>query len=157
MEAIVKRAAGLLQVSATPTGIREIACRGRTPRVGLRLLRRARDFAQVRSEGVITEDTAREALALMDIDDLGLDADRRVGPHHPRLPRRTGGAGDDRRVPQRGIRHHHGCGRALSAPARLPRTHARGRVATRKAYEHLGEPYPEHAEQPGLFNEQGGH
>ncbi len=159
MEAIVARAARLLQVSITPEGIREIARRGRgTPRVALRLLRRVRDFAQVRSEGTITADTAREALALMDIDDLGLDA-------------------LDRGVLGRIIRDFRGgpvgletIAAALSEESDtimdvvepyllqlgfLERT-PRGRVATRKAYEHLGEPYPESAEQPGLFNEQNG-
>jgi Holliday junction DNA helicase RuvB len=60
--------------------VREIARRARgTPRVALRLLRRVRDFAQVRAEGRITEGVAADALALLEIDELGLDeADRRV-------------------------------------------------------------------------------
>ena len=57
-----------------------MACRARgTPRVALRLLRRVRDFAQVRADGKITEGVASEALALLEIDELGLDnADRKV-------------------------------------------------------------------------------
>ena len=80
MEAIVRRAAGLLRVAIEPEGITEIARRARgTPRVALRLLRRVRDFAEVRADGHITRTVAREALALLDVDDLGLDdADRRV-------------------------------------------------------------------------------
>lgn len=80
MVTIVKRAADLLQVKSDPAGIREIARRGRgTPRIALRLLRRVRDYAQVRSHGAIAEDTAKEALDLLNIDPLGLDdVDRRV-------------------------------------------------------------------------------
>ena len=77
---IIERAAGLLEVPIEPEGTIEIAARSRgTPRVALRLLRRVRDYAQVRADGVITEAVARESLALMEIDELGLDdIDRRV-------------------------------------------------------------------------------
>jgi len=80
MIAIVERAAQVLQVAIDEAGIREIASRARgTPRVALRLLRRVRDFAQVRADGRITRPIARDALSLLDIDELGLDdADRRV-------------------------------------------------------------------------------
>jgi Holliday junction DNA helicase RuvB len=80
MQAIVVRAAALLQVQIDQQGILEIACRARgTPRVAIRLLRRVRDFAEVRADGQITQPVAAEALALMEIDQLGLDdADRRV-------------------------------------------------------------------------------
>jgi len=80
MEAIVRRGSNLLDVETEPGGIHEIALRARgTPRVALRLLRRVRDFAQVRAEGRITKPVANEALALLEIDELGLDeADRRV-------------------------------------------------------------------------------
>lgn len=80
MAAIVTRAAGLLEVEINEGGVDEIACRARgTPRVALRLLRRVRDYAQVRAEGHITRPVASKALALLEIDDLGLDdADRRV-------------------------------------------------------------------------------
>jgi Holliday junction DNA helicase RuvB len=80
MEAIVRRGADLLDVPTEPEGVHEIALRARgTPRVALRLLRRVRDFAQVRAEGRITQSVAGEALALLEIDELGLDeADRRV-------------------------------------------------------------------------------
>jgi Holliday junction DNA helicase RuvB len=157
MESIVQRAAGLLQVPGTPDGIREIARRGRgTPRVGLRLLRRVRDYAQVRANGTISADVAREALALLEVDDLGLDA-------------------LDRQVLLRLIRDFRGGPVGLETIAAslseepdtimdvvepyllqlgfLDRT-PRGRMATRRAYEHLGESYPEPAEQPALFNEE---
>lgn len=80
MESIVSRAAMRLEVQTENDGIREIARRARgTPRVALRLLRRVRDFAQVRANGTITAQVADDALNLMDVDSLGLDdMDRRV-------------------------------------------------------------------------------
>ncbi|OQA42344.1 MAG: Holliday junction ATP-dependent DNA helicase RuvB [Chloroflexi bacterium ADurb.Bin325] len=156
MEAIVGRAARLLQAPITPDGVTEVARRGRgTPRVALRLLRRVRDYAQVRSDGIINQQMAHEALALLEIDELGLDA-------------------LDRQVIGRIIRDFRGGPVGLETIAAslseepdtimdvvepyllqlgfLDRT-PRGRVATRRAYEHMGEPYPESAEQPGLFQE----
>ena len=80
MKTIVARAADILEVVIDSEGVEEIACRARgTPRVALRLLRRVRDYAEVRADGNITRPVAMEALALLDIDDLGLDdSDRRV-------------------------------------------------------------------------------
>jgi holliday junction DNA helicase RuvB len=80
LETIVDRAADALNVPLEPEGRAEIARRGRgTPRVALRLLRRVRDYAQVRGDGVITEGISDEALALLEIDAKGLDdLDRRV-------------------------------------------------------------------------------
>ncbi|MGA9532345.1 MAG: Holliday junction branch migration DNA helicase RuvB [Anaerolineales bacterium] len=80
MEKIVRRASRILDVEIETDGVAEIACRARgTPRVALRLLRRVRDYAQVRASGVITQPVASEALELLEIDDLGLDdSDRRV-------------------------------------------------------------------------------
>lgn len=80
MRKIVIRAAGKLKTPIEPDGVDEIARRARgTPRVALRLLRRVRDFAQVRGNGIITQTIARDALKLMDVDELGLDdIDRRV-------------------------------------------------------------------------------
>jgi holliday junction DNA helicase RuvB len=74
LELIVKRTAEVLKVVITPDGARELACRARgTPRVANRLLRRVRDFAQVRADGEITRDVAREALQLLEVDQYGLD------------------------------------------------------------------------------------
>lgn len=71
---IVHRSAGILQVDAMEDGILEIARRSRgTPRIANRILKRVRDFAQVRAEGVITRDVAREGLSMLDVDELGLD------------------------------------------------------------------------------------
>lgn len=80
LAAIVRRSAGILGIEAEPDGILEIARRSRgTPRIANRMLKRVRDYAQVRAGGVITRDAAREALALLDVDELGLDkVDRNV-------------------------------------------------------------------------------
>jgi Holliday junction DNA helicase RuvB len=74
LELIVHRTADVLKVEIQTQGAREIARRSRgTPRVANRLLRRVRDYAQVRADGVITEDVARAALAMLDVDQFGLD------------------------------------------------------------------------------------
>ncbi|MFN8591289.1 MAG: Holliday junction branch migration DNA helicase RuvB [Thermomicrobiales bacterium] len=80
MEEIVVRSAGVLGVPITPEGARSLALRARgTPRVANRLLKRARDFAEVRGEGAITDELAADALRMLDIDHLGLDdVDRRI-------------------------------------------------------------------------------
>jgi Holliday junction DNA helicase RuvB len=80
MQSIVHRAARVLGVVTDTEGVDEIARRGRgTPRVALRLLRRVRDYAQVRAEGNITRQVAKDALDLLNVDPLGLDEmDRRV-------------------------------------------------------------------------------
>ena len=72
--AIIRRNAAILRVPLDDEGAADIARRSRgTPRVANRLLRRVRDYAQVRADGVITGGVAREALARLDVDDLGLD------------------------------------------------------------------------------------
>ena len=74
MSSIVRRSAGILGVEADDEGILEIARRSRgTPRIANRMLRRVRDYAQIRADGVITRSVAREALNMMDVDELGLD------------------------------------------------------------------------------------
>jgi Holliday junction DNA helicase RuvB len=71
---IVRRSAGLLGVEATEEGAEELARRARgTPRVANRLLRRVRDYAQVRADGVIDVDVAGAALEMLDVDEYGLD------------------------------------------------------------------------------------
>ena len=70
----MRRSAGLLEVPLQPEGSREISLRSRgTPRIANRLLRRVRDFAQVRADGVVTRDLARPALELFEVDESGLD------------------------------------------------------------------------------------
>ena len=80
MEEIVRRSARILGVPIDEAAIQEIARRSRgTPRVANRLLRRVRDFAQVRADGTITPDVAQAALRLLEVDDQGFDeADRRL-------------------------------------------------------------------------------
>ncbi len=74
MEAIVARSAGILKVETHKGGIGEIACRARgTPRVANRLLKRVRDYAQVKAAGVITKEVSIEALTKLEVDRIGLD------------------------------------------------------------------------------------
>ena len=74
LEQIVRRSAGILEVGIEPDGARELAKRSRgTPRVANRLLRRVRDYAQVRAQGVVTGAVAAEALARLNVDEYGLD------------------------------------------------------------------------------------
>ena len=80
LQKIVERSAGILNIGIESSGAAEIAKRSRgTPRIANRMLRRVRDFAQVRAEGVITREVADEALTRLEVDHLGLDAlDRRM-------------------------------------------------------------------------------
>lgn len=80
LKIILKRSAAVLQVEMEEGGAEEIARRSRgTPRLANRMLKRVRDFAQVRYDGVITEEVARFALDLLDIDKVGLDqTDRKM-------------------------------------------------------------------------------
>jgi Holliday junction DNA helicase RuvB len=74
LERIVARSAGILEVEVSAEGAVEIATRSRgTPRIANRLLRRVRDFAAVRADGVVDAGTAREALVVFEVDDAGLD------------------------------------------------------------------------------------
>lgn len=77
---IVKRSAGILDIAISPDGAYEIARRSRgTPRIANRLLKRVRDYAQVKGDGEITRDIADAALRMLEIDELGLDnTDRRM-------------------------------------------------------------------------------
>lgn len=74
LSSIVVRSAGLLDVEIDEEGAAEIASRSRgTPRIANRFLKRVRDFAQIRANGKITVDVAKEALKMMEVDELGLD------------------------------------------------------------------------------------
>ena len=156
MHDIVRRGTDLLGINAEPSGIDEIARRARgTPRVALRLLRRVRDYAQVRLDGRITADGAIDALNLLNVDASGLDE-------------------VDRRVLKTVIQKYDGGPVGLNTIAAsiseepdtimdvvepyllqlgfLERT-PQGRVATRLAYEHLGLSLRPESQQPGLFND----
>lgn len=80
IEQILQRSAKILRIDSKPNGLELIASRARfTPRVANRLLKRVRDYAQVKGQGIITEDIAKEALAMLEIDDMGLEpADRNI-------------------------------------------------------------------------------
>jgi holliday junction DNA helicase RuvB len=80
IEEIVRRSARILGVTIEPDASRELACRSRgTPRIANRLLRRVRDYAQVRADGHITGDVARAGLKLLEVDDRGFDeVDRKL-------------------------------------------------------------------------------
>ena len=80
LEVIVRRSAEILNAPITTSGAQEIAKRSRgTPRIANRLLKRTRDFAEVRGDGQITDSIARDALLLLDVDEHGFDeTDRRI-------------------------------------------------------------------------------
>ena len=76
---IVTRSAGILGIDIEPSGATEIASRSRgTPRIANRLLRRVRDYAQIRADGIINRKTADEALRMLEVDSLGLDKSDRT-------------------------------------------------------------------------------
>ncbi len=80
IERILERSSKILQIESEPEGLKIIAIRARfTPRVANRLLKRVRDYAQVKGRGIITETIAKEALDMLEIDDMGLElADRNI-------------------------------------------------------------------------------
>ena len=74
LQQIIMHSARILDVEIEPAGAKEMARRSRgTPRLANRILKRVRDFAQVKYDGIITEEVARTALDLMDVDKMGLD------------------------------------------------------------------------------------
>jgi len=161
LDLIVRRSAGLLGVDLTDGGAAEIASRSRgTPRIANRLLRRVRDYAQVRADGVVTLDLAHRALDLYEVDRSGLDRlDRAVLDV---LCRRFGGGpvgvstlavavGEERETVEEVAEPF------LVRSGFLART-PRGRVATPAAWQHLGlavparAPFGGAADEPGLFD-----
>lgn len=152
MEAIVRRSARILQVAIDEGGAQEIARRARgTPRVANRLLKRVRDYAQVRADGVITGGVAKKSLALLEVDELGLDEiDRRV---LLTIIEKFGGGPVGLETIAAAISEEADTIMDVYEPyllqlGFLDRT-PRGRVATKLAYEHLSIPYEEG--QPKLF------
>jgi Holliday junction DNA helicase RuvB len=146
MKAVVGRAAGLLKVPVEESGVKEIARRARgTPRVALRLLRRVRDYAQVRADGTVTEAVAREALDLLAVDPLGLDdVDRRV--LRTIIEKYNGGPVGLNTIAA-SISEEQDTIMDVVEPyllqlGFLDRT-PQGRIATKSAYEHLGLEYTE--------------
>ena len=141
MEAILARSVRILGIEAEPGGLAELAKRSRgTPRVANRLLRRVRDYAQVVADNVITQDVALEALARLEVDHLGLDEiDHKV--LHTLVEKFNGGpVGLDTLAAS--ISEEADTIMDVYEPyllqlGFLDRT-PRGRLATQRAYEHLG-------------------
>ena len=144
LQQIIERSAGILGVSIEPDGAYEIASRSRgTPRIANRLLRRVRDFAMVRANGVITREVANQALLNLEVDELGLDAlDRRM--LRSIIEYYNGGpVGLDTlaaTINEEAVTLEDMYEPYLLQQGFLTRT-PRGRCVTRKAYEHLGIEY----------------
>ena len=152
---ILLRSAGILGVEVEREGARQIAARSRgTPRIANRLLKRVRDYAEVRAGGVITDDVAARALELFDIDHRGLDRmDRRV---LDQLCRHFGGGpvglstlavavGEEADTIEDVVEPF------LVQQGLLART-PRGRIATRTAFMHLDVPAPPNTDTVSLFD-----
>jgi Holliday junction DNA helicase RuvB len=155
IQTIVKRSAQILQVKIEPDALEEIASRARgTPRVANRLLKRVRDYAQVKAKGIGTKEVALEALGKLEVDPIGLDElDRKV--LHTIIEKFNGGPVGLETIAA-----------AISEDADtimdvyepyllqlgfLERT-PRGRTATRLAYQHLNIPYnKDKTNQQSLF------
>ena len=153
---VIRRGAGLLKVPCDEEGVLEIARRARgTPRIALRMLRRVRDFAEVKSTGQINKTIARTALDMMNVDAMGLDEiDRRVlltiidkyngGPVG--LNTIAASISEETDTVMDVIEPY------LLQLGFLDRT-AQGRLATALAYEHLGRKAPTRQAQPDLFTQ----
>ena len=153
---IVARSASILQVTLEPEGAQEIARRARgTPRIANRLLRRVRDYAEVRADGVITAAIAAEALQMLEVDSNGFDLmDRRLllmlierfdgGPAG--LDNLAAAIGEARETIEDVIEPY------LIQQGYLMRT-PRGRVAGRLAFQHYGLRVPERLATPDLFQQ----
>src|SRR5438067_3056459 len=156
LEIIIRRSASLLGVSLRDDGAEEIAGRSRgTPRIANRLLRRVRDYAEVRADGVVNRDTARAALELYEVDEHALDRlDRGV---LSALVTRFGGGPVGLSTLAVAVAEEAETVEVVAEPflvragllARTPR----GRVATAAGWAHLGlEPPPSLSELPTLFD-----
>jgi Holliday junction DNA helicase RuvB len=154
MKAIVRRSARILGIPIDTAGTATIAGRARgTPRVANRLLKRVRDYAEVRADGRITETVARQALGLLEVDTLGLDEiDRRI--LHTIIEKFGGGPVGLETIAaalsEEADTIMDVCEPYLLQLGFLERT-PRGRVATPRAYEHLGLSYTPGPEQPSLL------
>ena len=155
IQEIIKRSARILQVKAEAAGLEEIACRARgTPRVANRLLKRVRDYAQVRADGVVTRSVAVEALSKLEVDHIGLDeVDHKL--LHTIIDKFNGGPVGLETIAA-SISEESDTIMDVYEPyllqlGFLERT-PRGRLATQLAYKHLGLPYnKEKPPQPTLW------
>ncbi|MCX6003088.1 MAG: Holliday junction branch migration DNA helicase RuvB [Chloroflexi bacterium] len=144
IKSIIKRSAQILRIKAESDGLEEIASRARgTPRVANRLLKRVRDYAQVKAQGIITKEVAIEALSKLEVDPIGLDdLDRKV--LHTIIEKFNGGPVGLETIAA-SISEEADTIMDVYEPyllqlGFLDRT-PRGRVATPRAYQHLGIPY----------------
>ncbi len=143
---IIERSARILKIECTHDGALEIASRSRgTPRIANRFIRRVRDFAQVRGDTTITEENAREALDILEVDELGLDhTDRtmlaamidRFGGGPVGLDTLAATTGEDAATIEDVYEPY------LLQLGFIMRT-PRGRVCTPQAYEHMGRALPQ--------------
>ncbi|NPV26523.1 MAG: Holliday junction branch migration DNA helicase RuvB [Firmicutes bacterium] len=155
LEQILNRAARILQVQLDAGGAREIARRARgTPRIANRLLKRVRDYALVKGDGVITQEVADAGLRLLEVDHLGLDAlDRKLlltiiqkfGGGPVGLDTLSAALSEETETVEDVVEPF------LMQLGFLQRT-PRGRIATVRAYEHLGLPFP--TAEPAAENKQ---
>jgi Holliday junction DNA helicase RuvB len=153
LERVLRRSAIILGVDLRPDGATEIARRSRgTPRIANRLLRRVRDFAEVRADGAVNLTVAHDALAVYDVDELGLDRlDRAV---LSALVRSFGGGPVGVStlavaVGEESTTVEEVCEPYLVRAGMLART-PRGRIATAAAWTHLGLAPPPHAVGDGM-------
>ena len=150
LETIIENAAKKLKVLIDKESIKQIAKRARgTPRIALKLLKRARDFAQVKGEGKIIGDLVHEALKMLEVDEMGLDSsDRRF--LKAIIDKHSGGPVGLETIAST-ISEDVGTLEEVIEPyllqiGFLKRTN-RGRVATPAAYEHLGKKLPEESKK----------
>jgi len=153
---IVVRSASLLNVRIDDKGAHEIAKRSRgTPRISNRLLRRVRDFAEVKADGHVTSDIADAALKMLDVDMLGFDVmDRKLllavlekfGGGPVGLDNLASAIGEERDTIEDVLEPY------LIQQGYLMRT-SRGRVATQQAYQHFGLPVPKSLASGELWQE----
>lgn len=150
LSVIIRNAARKLRVTIDDASVAEIAKRGRgTPRIALKFLKRVRDYAQVKGEGVITEPITKEALHMLDIDPLGLDMlDHRF--LRSIIEKHSGGPVGIETIAST-ISEDVGTLEDVVEPYLLQigfiKRTPRGRVATKAAYEHLKVPHPEENSQ----------
>jgi Holliday junction DNA helicase RuvB len=150
---IVQRSARVLKVHIDEAGAQEIASRARgTPRIAIRLLRRVRDYAQVKEDGSITREVVQKSLALMEIDQLGLDnMDRKI---LRTIIEKFGGGPVGIDTLSTAISEEKDTIEDVYEPFLIQKGYInrtpRGRVATKLAYEYLGL-RPEDAAQGDLF------
>ena len=151
---ILIRAAGILNIEIEETGAEEIARRSRgTPRIANRLLKRIRDFAQVKGEGVISQEIAADSLSALYVDDIGLDLiDREV--LKAIIQKFNGGpVGIDTisaSISEERATIEDICEPYLMQIGFISRT-PRGRIATKAAYDHLGAIWSKETVQDELF------